>query len=428
MNWPSGTSLVMSFWRCENQQTVSDKQPIGQQLSHSKCNPEAIIYQVREEMNLDIILKIIFALSIISFPSLAYSQDIITVKSDGVGNIISGGKSRARDMAIEDALRRAVEQSVGTFVSSETLVRNASLINDSIYAHSKGYVRGYTILNEVSDDDLYRITLESRVSITKIENDLEAIGLLMTRKHKPRIMVVIPEYHINRTIPDPAGETEIIKTLLEKGFKVVDQSQAIKIRYNDQVRAAIKGNTELAAKIGLEHGAEVIIIGEAFSEYVGQVLGEMDSCRARIEARAIRIDTGEILAAGSKHAAGLDITQSLAAKKALQKAGLELGGYFVEELLVKWSSEVTNTVSVELVVNGLNYTQWIDFKSQLLASVRGIKAIHQRAFSDNRAVVEIDIKGDAETLSEELSRRKFKDFKVRITDFSANRLTIFVSI
>ena len=241
-------------------------------------------------------------------------------------------------------------------------------------------------------------------------------------------MVIIPEYHINRRIPDPAGETEIIKRLLEKGFKVVDQYQVSKIRYNDQVSAAIKGSISLATKIGLEYGAEVIIIGEAFTEYFGRIVGGLESCRARMEARAIRIDTGEILVADGKHAAGLDITAALAGKKALQKAGNALGDYLIEQLLAKWSSDVTNVTSVELVITGLNYKQFIDFKSTLLESVRGIKAIHQRSFTYNRAVVEIEIKGDAETLSEELIRKDFKNFEVKITDFSANRLTISVSM
>ncbi len=160
---------------------------------------------------MDFLLKIIIALSIISFPFPAYSRDITTIKSYGVGTVISGGESRARDIAIEDALRRAVEQAVGTFISSESLVRNAVLVNDSIYSHSRGYVKGYTILQEFVDGDLYRVTLETRVSVSGIQNDLEAVGLLMTRKHKPRIMVVIPEHHGNRTISEPAGETEMIR-------------------------------------------------------------------------------------------------------------------------------------------------------------------------------------------------------------------------
>ncbi len=356
------------------------------------------------------------------------AQDTITVQSGGVGDIHTGRKAKARDAAIDDALRRAVEQAVGMFLHAETLVQNGDIVKDAIYSRSKGYVRKYAILKETSDAAQFHVRIEADVSTGKLRDDLAAIGLLMNRKHKPRIMVVIPEYHINGIVPDPTGETEIVKKLLEKEFKVVDPSQVAAIRYNDRVTAALKGNSSLAAAIGLAHGAEVIIIGEAFSEHAGSILGEMDSCRARIEARAVRIDTGEIIAAGSEQAAGLDITRSLAAKKALQKAGGELGGHLVEQILCKWSRDVTDMTSIELVVNGLNYNQLLDFRSVLLESVRGIKAIHQRTFTNNRAVMDIDMKGDAEILSEELSNTHFKNYKIQVTEFSINRLIISVNM
>lgn len=372
-------------------------------------------------------LKVIIILSIVFFPILSHSQDFVTVNSEGVGNIIGKAESRARDIAIEDALRRAVEQAVGTFINSETIVKNSVLISDSIYAQAKGYIKEYSILNEVSDGNLYRVSLESHVSKIKMQDDLEAIGLLMSRKHKPRIMVVIPEYHIRRKVPDPAGETEIIKKLLEKGFKVVDQSQVSKIRYNDQIRAGIKGDNKLAAMIGLEYGAEIVIIGEAFSESAGRVISGFTTCRARVEARAIRTDTAEILVADGKHATDLDITEVIAGKKALQKAGSELAAYFIDQILSKWSSDVTNLTSVNMIINGLNYKEFIKFKHVLLKNIRGIKAIHQRLFANSRAVVEIDLKGNAQFLSEKLILMEINDFNIDVTDFSANRLSVNVS-
>lgn len=373
-------------------------------------------------------LRIIIVLSIVFFPIFSYSQDFIIVNSEGVGDIIGKAESRARDVAIEDALRRAVEQAVGIFINSETIVKNSVLISDSIYAEAKGYIKEYTIFNEVFDGNLYRVSLESHVSKIKIQDDLEAIGLLMARKHKPRIMVVIPEYHIRKTIPDPSGETEIIKKLLEKGFKVVDQSQVSKIRYNEQIKAGIEGDAKLAAKIGLEYGAEIIIIGEAFSESAGRVVSGFTTCRARVEARAIRTDTAEILAADGKHATDLDIAEAIAGKKALQKAGSELATYFIDQILSKWSSDVTNLTSVNMVINGLNYKQFIKFKQILLKSIRGVKAIHQRTFINDRAVVEINIRGDAQFLSEELTLKDFNGFNVEITNFSANSLSIQVGL
>ena len=371
-------------------------------------------------------LSIIIVLSIVFLPFFSYSQDFIIVNSEGVGDIAGNAESHARDVAIEDALRRAVEQAVGTFISSETVVQKSVLINDSIYAQANGYIKEYSILSEISDGKTYRVLLESNVSKIKIQDDLQAIGLLMNRKHKPRIMVIIPEYHIHREIPDPAGETEVIKKLLAKGFEVVDQSQVSKIRYNEQIKAVIAGDAKLAAEIGLEYGAELLIIGEAFSESAGRIVGGFITCRARIEARAIKIDTGDILVADGKYATDLDIVEAIAGKKALQKAGSELATYFINQILSKWGNDVTNITSVNVIIYGLNYNEFIRFKQVLLQNIRGIKAIHQRSFTSARAVVEIDLKGNAQFLSEELTLMKNNDFSLNITEFSANKISVKV--
>lgn len=148
-----------------------------------------------------------------------------------------------------------------------------------------------------------------------------------------KIMVIIPEYHIRRVVPDPAGETEIIKVLIENGYRVVDQDQLARIRYNEQVKEAAKGNAHLASKIGNKYGADVIIVGEAFSESIGNVIpGGFITCRARIEARAVDTKTGEILAADGKYASGIDLGEFVAGKMAIQNAATELANYLVEYL------------------------------------------------------------------------------------------------
>ena len=372
-------------------------------------------------------LRIIVILLIVFFPILAHSQDYITVKAEGVGDIIGKAEGHARDIAIEEALRRAVEQAVGTMINSETIVENSMLISDSIYARAQGYIKKYLILSETSNENLYRVVLEADVSKVKIEDDLQAIGLLMSRKHKPRIMVVIPEYHIQRKVSNPASETEIIKNLLENGFKVVDQSQVAKIRYNEQIKAGIDGNSKLAAKIGLEHGAEIVIIGEAFSESAGSVVKGFITCRARVDARAIRTDTAEILVAAGKQGADLDITEVIAGKKALRKAGAALSTYFINQILNKWSSDVTSLTNVNMIITGLNFKEFIKFKHVLLNSIRGIKAVHQRSFTGGRAAVEIDLKGNTQSLSEELILTEMNDYVIDVTDFSANKLSINVT-
>ena len=371
----------------------------------------------------------ILLLFLICLPTFSHSQEVMVVKARGIGDIIDGQEGMARDIAIEDALRNAVEQALGTYIKSETVAQNYQLISDQIFSKTEGYIQKYYIQDETATRTLYKIKIEAYVASHKLQNDLAAIGLLMLQKHKPRMMVVIPEQHLaRRKVPDPAGETEIIKKLLEKGFKVVDQSQVKRIRYNDQVRVALAGDDKTAAKIGLQYGAEVIIVGEAFSEFAtsGGVLGSMISCRARVEARAIRTDTGEIIAADGKHAAGIDVSENIAGKKALQNAGDQLGDYLITQILSRWRSDVVDTTTVQLIISGVDYQQFAKFKMLLKDSVRGVKAIHQRTFSGKMGVLDIDLKGDPQALADELALKDFGNFKVAITNFTSNRLDLEV--
>jgi hypothetical protein len=143
------------------------------------------------------------------------------------------------------------------------------------------------------------------------------------RTQRMRIMVVISETPLDRRIPDPAGETEIIRQFLQAGFRIVDQEQTRHIRDSDQVRQALAGDIEAVQRLGQRYGVEVLIVGAAMSEKAlsSGLLGDLISARARLEARAVRTDTGDILVADGQVASGVDITEYSAGKKALTEAG-----------------------------------------------------------------------------------------------------------
>jgi len=249
-------------------------------------------------------------------------------------------------------------------------------------------------------------------------------------RHK--VMVIIPEYHIShprpgpvrRPIPDPAGETEVLKCFLAKSFDVVDQGQVATIRQNDQIRAALQGDTGLAAKIGLEHGADIVVIGEAFSEFAGQAPGGLLSCRARVEGRAIKTDTGQVLCADGKHASGLDIAEAIAGKRALEKAGAELGEVLSTQVLAKLQTAATGFGRIEVIIDGLKYADFLSFKKALLQSTKEIGEIHQTSFTEQRVVTQMEYHGNAQGLAERFVTAPVKGFTVELKEMSGSRLSI----
>ena len=148
----------------------------------------------------------------------------------------------------------------------------------------------------------------------------------------PSVMVIIPEFHIQRRIPDPAGETEIIRQFLRAGFRVIDPS--VYASLSDARRLAAGGGDAAEARaIGREYGADVVVIGEAFSEMApGQSQNGLISCRARVEARAVRTSDASIIAADGRHGGGAEITESASAKTALKNAGAAMADVFLEAM------------------------------------------------------------------------------------------------
>ena len=366
---------------------------------------------------------LIVILTLIFWVPVVYPASVVV---DGIAALQKNRLGIARDQAIEDALRKAVEQAVGALVSSATMVQNYEVLSDQIYTQTKGYVQQYKILSEGQEENLYRVTIRATVNAGQLQQDLAAIGLLYRRVKQPRVMVIIPETHIGRQPPDPAGETEIIRYLISQGIKVVDQAQSRRIRQGDQLRQLLNGDLQAAARIRQRYGAEILIAGEAFSEH-GMSRASLISVRARVEARAVRTDTGEVITADGAFAPGVDIAEHIAAKKALAQAGRKWAEANVPIILERWATETSGTVSLQMLVQGLTLRQLVQFEGSLKSSLRGVQDIQRRSFDHGIAVLDMDVKGNAHSLAEQLVERDLGNFVAEVTGFTAHRIELRVT-
>jgi hypothetical protein len=79
-------------------------------------------------------------------------------------------------------------------------------------------------------------------------------------------------------------------------------------------------------------------VGESFSEF-GTRRGELVSCKARVEVKAIDRETKEVLAVNRGSGTGVDLSAQSAAKRALQKITQELAIDFIPELVNNWNAK-----------------------------------------------------------------------------------------
>jgi hypothetical protein len=238
---------------------------------------------------------------------------------------------------------------------------------------------------------------------------------------KPRIMVVLPEVHLQRAVPDPAGETEIIRLLLEGGYKVVDQSESRKVRENESLWKALQSDSTKLAALGRQNHADIIVFGEAFSD-TAERSNPGVKVQARVEARAVRCDTAEILVAHGLEAEAAESSEAVAAKKALRQAGTLVGKYFVQQLATRWAQEASGSRSLEILIADISYGELVKLKEAMRNEMPSLDAIHQRDFESNIARFEVDYAGDPQELVDELVRRDLGGCRLELVRLTAGKV------
>ncbi|HUJ19473.1 MAG TPA: flagellar assembly protein T N-terminal domain-containing protein [Nitrospirota bacterium] len=368
----------------------------------------------------------------------AFAQEIKTVTAEGVAAVQQGAVDIARDAAIEDAQKRAVEQAIGIVIDSQTQVENYQLISDKILSQVKGYITRYNVVGENQDSGLLRVRVTADVSMGKLSDDLSAIGILMSQMHKPRTMIMVAEQNIDGSVNawwlGVRGETDLnvvehafMDTFTEKGFEFIDPAVASKeIRVTAPYRVQDLTATQ-AKMLGKQADAEVVIIGKAVAKLYGEVGGGLKSVQADLTARAVRTDTGQVIATAITHAAAVHISEISAGTEALKKAANQASDEMMTKILALYSREVGGTRPVAITVSGLTKTQFVKFKDVLRNQVRGIKDLHERSFDGTTAKISVDSKTGAQQLSDELVLRDFGTFSVEVVGSTANSLELKVS-
>jgi hypothetical protein len=385
----------------------------------------------------------LFLLPFVLFSLPLFAQESRTVTAEGVAVVQGANVDIARDAAIQDAQTRAVEQAIGTLIDSQTQVENYQVISDKILQQTKGYIRRYDIVKEAREDNLLRVTISAEVALSRLSDDLSAVGILMGQVHKPRTMILVAEQNIGQewyawwwwtpgTVHSRQTEMGIIDDTLsdifaQKGFEMIDHQVASKEIKVTQAYNVQDLSVQQAKTLGSQADAEVVIIGKGLAKLYGNVGGGLKSVQADLSLRAVRTDTGQVLATATTHAAAVHLSEITAGNDALKKAATDAADQLMGKILAQYSRETGGTRTVNITITGLtSKAQFVKFKDVLRSQMRGIKDLHERSFANGVAKISVDSKTSAQSLSDELSLKDFGTFTVDVTGSTANSLELRV--
>lgn len=118
-------------------------------------------------------MKYIILISFIFLQSLASKGQ----SNNGI-SLTTNGEGPTPEQAVQNALRSAIEQSFGVFISARTEILNDDLIKDELVTISNGNIQKYEILSQVyfNERKVYFVTVESVVSLENLASFIQQKG------------------------------------------------------------------------------------------------------------------------------------------------------------------------------------------------------------------------------------------------------------
>jgi len=248
-------------------------------------------------------------------------------RTEGFGTVLNRDTAQARDEALIDARRRALEQVAGVQVDAETITRNQMLFDQIVRTQTRGMIQADRVVEEgPTSDGRFRVLVEAWIKAGDVQDRLESLVSELS------LLVLVPETNVGQRQSQAVVENEIVSRLVDAGYRVLDRAQLQKVAARDTLAALARGDEQTAREIGLRFLSNLVVVGEATTRFSQNTQGIV-SAYARVTARVIETETGRVVANVSlDQVRGFAQDQASARSPALAAAGRPAAEQLLERL------------------------------------------------------------------------------------------------
>ena len=176
-------------------------------------------------------------------------QTINAQDSDKTVTLTVSGTGKTLEDAKLNALRSAIEQAFGAFISSKTEILNDNLVKDEIVSVANGNIQKFNIISQVEiPNNGYAMTLNATVSISKLTSFAESKGVIVEFKGG-MFGLKIKLQKLNEE-----SEFIAIKNLLSQTFDMLEKSidYSLNVKEPKLAEKYLQSNTNDVYTVGLE--------------------------------------------------------------------------------------------------------------------------------------------------------------------------------
>ena len=282
---------------------------------------------------------------------------LVTFTSVAFANTEATGEGPSKEQALVNAMRRAVEQGVGTFINSSTTVIDSALVDDKILSHSRGYVTSYKIIKEGKTEDGFSVTISAKVDTKTLKGDIDALTIVRKSVGNPRILVAFSKKGEgskelqNKDFIDEIYNG-IVESLTDKQFRVVDKTTSAKFAQQVADTHEIDVDLNKAAAYGLKFNAEYTLYYSVSGEIKEGAVGK--AVKLRIKTQLIDNTRSQVVTSKMVEQTSSGQTVSNALENAARDGGKKIVNPMIEIIQKNWMDAQQNGHIYTVVIDGVD--------------------------------------------------------------------------
>ncbi|MCX6640978.1 MAG: flagellar assembly protein T N-terminal domain-containing protein [bacterium] len=315
--------------------------------------------------------SILIPLILISMIGVAFAEaPVVKITARGEATVFNNDMPAAREEALVDAQRNAVEQVLGVQIKAQTAVQDFMMANDDVLSMVNGYVKSSKILSEKMEKEYLVLQVECEVS-----KEITPEAAAKVLRNYSCVVGFVNEFD-GQVVSDQRMADLLISKLVKAKFDVRDASQlsAVSGMEADLTAAAQHQDMAAARKIGYALLSNLVIPGtvtlkagdsKQVSGFAGPVTVYIYTCWVSV--RALETSTGQIIsqyAAPMEGIIGTGPTPEKASFDALSKAAAKAFGKDFFEQLAAYGKEKASEITIQ--VDGIpNVDEYMKVKNYL---------------------------------------------------------------
>ncbi|MGD8369911.1 MAG: hypothetical protein PVI19_00065 [Syntrophobacterales bacterium] len=379
------------------------------------------------------ILLLCLLLSVFSFPALAQEMGPARpLVASGTTSMLEQDSPEARKLALDEALRAAVEEALGWLIPSERIVRFYPLLLNRVLTEPMEYVQDYQIIHEGVIFGLYRVSVQTTLYLDRLKQDLRRLGLLLSSSERPQVAILVAE----RTDPEnswhwwwqmpPAGHRQLVfsqalaQLISARALVPLDSNLLMENFPEDPIYQEPMLRDVQGAALARALGAQVAVLGQVSH----QPASDGAPAISNGSLRAVRADSGEILARVSASVQVQPSSEDPVTDYGFSALAERLAPHLVDGILAPFVvvSRTPSEATVQ-VIGVQSYGDLILIK-EYLQSAPGVKEISQIQLSGDLGSFGLILAGDLRDLSNALSGYDFGSFSTSAELAGDNLVTV----